>query len=135
MTKINKAEIRIIYADTDQMGIVYHANYLKFFEIGRTELLRELGMPYKVCEEKGIMLPVKEVFIDYKRSAKYDDVIIVSSYVATLKNVSLKINYEIYEKQSQKLLTLGYTVHPFVDKDGKVVRPPEDIFQLIKQGK
>lgn len=134
MKKINKTEIRIIYADTDQMGIVYHANYLKFFEIGRTELLRNLGIPYKVCEEKGIMLPVKEVFIDYKQSAKYDDIIIVSSYVAKLKNVSLKINYEIHEKQSGKLLTLGYTLHPFVNKDGKVAVPSEDIFQIIKSG-
>ena len=75
MPHINQTEIRVIYADTDQMGVVYHSNYLRYFEIGRTELLRELGISYKDMEACGLFLPVKEAFIDYKISIKYDDII------------------------------------------------------------
>ena len=84
-------EIRVMYADTDQMKIVWHGNYLRYFEAARVELFRTFGMSYKEFEEYGFMLPVKEVFIDYKASAKSDDIIIVKTWVATLKHVSMKI--------------------------------------------
>ncbi|WP_295162445.1 thioesterase family protein [uncultured Brachyspira sp.] len=135
MAHINKTEIRVIYADTDQMGVVYHSNYLRYFEIGRTELLRELGISYKDMEEKyNIMLPVKEAFVDYKVSIKYDEVIEVYTNVEKLKNASLKLKYEIRSKENKKILyCTGYTVHPFINNKGEIVKPDEYIYNIISK--
>ena len=127
-------EIRVMYADTDQMKIVWHGNYLRYFEAARVELFRTFGMSYKEFEEHGFMLPVKEVFIDYKASAKSDDIIIVKTWVATLKHVSMKIMYEIYIKDSEKLLTKGYTLHPFVTTDGKLSKLPDELYNVLQKG-
>lgn len=132
MPKVNKTEIRVIYADTDQMGVVYHGNYMRFFEIGRTELLRMLGISYKELEAYGVMLPVKEVFVDYKLPVKYDDVITVHSCIDKLKHASLKIKYEIYN--GDILCTTGYTLHPFVNMEGKVIHPEEFLYNVISKG-
>ena len=136
MAFINKTEIRVIYADTDQMGVVYHSNYLRYFEIGRTELLRELGISYKEMEACGLFLPVKEVFIDYKISIKYDDVIVVHTCIDKLKNVSLKLKYEIRNKEDSDLLyTTGYTLHPFINKSGEIIRPENYLYDIMAKGK
>ena len=136
MAFVNKTEIRVIYADTDQMGVVYHSNYLRYFEIGRTELLRELGISYKEMEACGLFLPVKEVFIDYKISIKYDDVIVVNTCIDKLKNVSLKLKYEIRNKEDSDLLyTTGYTLHPFINKNGEIIRPENYLYDIMAKGK
>ena len=136
MAFINKTAIRVIYADTDQMGVVYHSNYLRYFEIGRTELLRELGISYKEMEACGLFLPVKEVFIDYKISIKYDDVIVVNTCIDKLKNVSLKLKYEIRNKEDSDLLyTTGYTLHPFINKNGEIIRPENYLYDIMAKGK
>lgn len=136
MPFVNKTEIRVIYADTDQMGVVYHSNYLRYFEIGRTELLRELGISYKEMEACGLFLPVKEVFIDYKISIRYDDIIVIDTCIDKLKNVSLKLKYEIRAKEDSNLLyTTGYTVHPFVNKNGEIIRPEDYLYDIIAKGK
>ena len=135
MPHINKTEIRVIYADTDQMGVVYHSNYLKYFEIGRTELLRELGISYKEIEENGILLPVKEAFANYKVSIKYDDLIIIHTQIEELKNVSIKLKYEIKNKEENIIYSTGYTLHPFIDRNGKIVRPNEKIYNLLLSAK
>ena len=136
MAVVNKTEIRVIYADTDQMGVVYHSNYLRYFEIGRTELLRELGISYKEMEACGLFLPVKEVFIDYKISIKYDDVIVVNTCIDKLKNVSLKLKYEIRNKEDSDLLyTTGYTLHPFINKNGEIIRPENYLYDIMAKGK
>ena len=136
MAFVNKTEIRVIYADTDQMGVVYHSNYLRYFEIGRTELLGELGISYKEMEACGLFLPVKEVFIDYKISIKYDDVIVVHTCIDKLKNVSLKLKYEIRNKEDSDLLyTTGYTLHPFINKNGEIIRPENYLYDIMAKGK
>ena len=136
MAFVNKTEIRVIYADTDQMRVVYHSNYLRYFEIGRTELLRELGISYKEMEACGLFLPVKEVFIDYKISIKYDDVIVVHTCIDKLKNVSLKLKYEIRNKEDSDLLyTTGYTLHPFINKNGEIIRPENYLYDIMAKGK
>ena len=136
MAFVNKTEIRVIYADTDQMGVVYHSNYLRYFEIGRTELLRELGISYKEMEACGLFLPVKEVFIDYKISIKYDDVVVVHTCIDKLKNVSLKLKYEIRNKEDSDLLyTTGYTLHPFINKNGEIIRPENYLYDIMAKGK
>lgn len=136
MPFVNKTEIRVIYADTDQMGVVYHSNYLRYFEIGRTELLRELGISYKEMEACGLFLPVKEAFIDYRISIKYDDIIIINTCIDKLKNVSLKLKYEIRAKEDSNLLyTTGYTLHPFINKNGEIIRPEDYLYDIIAKGK
>lgn len=136
MPHINQTEIRVIYADTDQMGVVYHSNYLRYFEIGRTELLRELGISYKDMEACGLFLPVKEAFIDYKISIKYDDIIVVHTSIDKLKNVSLKLKYEIRAKHDYDLLyTTGYTLHPFINKSGEIIRPESYLYDIMAKGK
>ena len=136
MAHVNKTEIRVIYADTDQMGVVYHSNYLRYFEIGRTELLRELGISYKDMENKyNVLLPVKEAFVDYKVSIKYDDIIVVHTRVEKLKNVSLKLKYEIRSKENEKILySTGYTLHPFVNGMGQIVKPDEHLYEIMSKG-
>lgn len=136
MPFVNKTEIRVIYADTDQMGVVYHSNYLRYFEIGRTELLRELGISYKEMEACGLFLPVKEAFIDYRISIKYDDIIIINTCIDKLKNVSLKLKYEIRAKEDSNLLyTTGYTLHPFINKNGEIIRPEDYLYDIMAKGK
>lgn len=127
-------QIRVMYADTDQMKIVWHGNYLRYFEAARVELFRSFGMSYKEFEKRGFMLPVKEAFVDYKAPAKNDDIIVVRTCVAALKHVSMKITYEIYENDSQKLLTKGYTIHPFVNLEGKLSKLPDELYNVLQKG-
>lgn len=127
-------EIRITYADTDQMKVVWHGNYLRFFEMARVELLRTLGMSYKEFEELGFMLPVKEAFIDYKAPAKNDDIIFVKTWIGELRHASIKIMYEIYNKETKTLLTKGCTLHPCVTENGKVTKLPDKFYTLIRKG-
>ena len=138
MAHINKTEIRVIYADTDHMWVVYHYNYLRYSEIVRTELLRELGISYKDMEDKyDIMLPVKEAFVDYKISIRYDEVIVVCTSIEKLKNASLRLKYEIRSKENENILySTGYTLHPFVNKkSGEIVKPDEYLYDIMSKGK
>lgn len=118
---INETTIRVRYAETDQMGIVYHANYFSWFEVGRTEFFRALGMNYKALEEKEILLPVIDVGCKYIISAKYDDEVIIKTKLKKLKGVKIQFDYEIYRKVDNSLLAEGYTIHAFVSKDLKPV--------------
>ena len=111
----NISEIRVRYAETDQMGVVYHGNYFTWFEIGRTSFLRELGYSYKELEKKDMMLPVVNVTCDYKESAKYDDEIQIKTTIKELKGVRITYHYELYRKADQRLLAKGTTTHAFVD--------------------
>ena len=115
---------RVSYGDTDQMGVVYYANYLELFERGRTDMLREAGLPYRKMEEMGLILPVREAHCDYLASAEYDDLLTLRSYVAEVKGATLKIATEIYRED--KLLVKGYVVLVCVDKTSRrVIRIPD----------
>lgn len=116
-----KTEIRARYSETDQMGIIYHANYFNWFEVGRTEFFRKLGYNYKKLEEIGILLPVIDVGCKYKISAKYDDDIIIETWINKMKGVKIEYNYNIIRKRDNVLLAEGHTLHAFVDKDLKPV--------------
>lgn len=128
---MNKLDIRISYRDTDQMGMVYYANYLVFFERGRTELLRDLGFTYKEMEEKGLYFPVINAQCNYHMPAKYDDVITVETRISELKNASIVFYYEI--KMQDKLLASGTTKHPLVNKSFKPTRIPQDLKALLEK--
>ena len=117
-----ETEIRVIYADTDAMGIVYHTNYIKWFEVGRTEYLRQIGYPYKRLEEEGIWLPVVGVNCEYRLPALYDDVLTIRAWVDDLKSATVVMGYEILRRETGALLVNGPTKHAITDKHLKPVR-------------
>jgi acyl-CoA thioester hydrolase len=125
---------RVIYGDTDNMGIAYHANYLRWFEMGRNELFRHLGMPYTQVEARGLMLPVSEVKCKYITPARYDDVIIINTALNMEFRAGMQFDYTIASQDGSATHTTGYTRHAFVNDRGKVVRPPAFIRELIKRG-
>lgn len=130
--KIETTDLRVRYADTDQMGVVYYGNYAQYFEMGRTEWLRKLGFSYRWLEENGIMLPVTELQIKYKRPARYDDLITVTTSLIRLPSVKIEFDYQIHN-QNQELLTTGYTALVFVDKiSGKLCSAPDYLIEKIK---
>jgi len=118
----SRVSVTVRYAETDMMGIVYHANYLPWFEVGRTKLLKEIGVPYKKLEEEGYRLPVLEVSAKYVRPAVYDDTLEIISTVSEKPLLRIRIDYEV--RRDGELLATGNTVHAFVDKLGRPVRPP-----------
>lgn len=125
-------EIRVRYGDTDAMGIVYYANYLRWFEMGRTEMMRHLGIAYKEIEDQGVYLPVSEVFCKYHRPAKYDDVLIIETRIDFLKKVSLQFSYRILRAQDGVELVSGTTLHGFIDRKGKIVKAPSSLASRIE---
>lgn len=126
MKKKSVIKYRVPYADTDQMGVVYYANYLVYFERLRTELLRESEASYKDLEENGVMLPVIEAVCKYKKPAAYDDLLDISGWVDEVKGPKVKICCEV--RKDDELLAEGYTIHACVDtKTRRPVRPPQSL--------
>ena len=118
------ADVRVIFGDTDAMGIVYYATYLKWFEVGRIELVRRGGMTYRDLIEKGIHLPVVEASIRYHRPARFDDRIRIHAEVRKLGGASITFGYRL-EDRGGNILAEGTTRHAFTDEAGKVRRAPE----------
>ncbi|MBP6127624.1 thioesterase family protein [Flavobacterium sp.] len=124
--------VRVRYAETDQMGVVYHGNYAQYFEMGRVEWLRNLGVSYKWMEENGVMLPVVSLEMNYKKPARYDDVLRVKTVLKSQNSVKIEFDYEIYNEQNE-LLTTGYSMLVFVDmKTGRPIVPPSYVSDKIK---
>ncbi|MDR0486216.1 MAG: acyl-CoA thioesterase [Elusimicrobiota bacterium] len=128
---MNTLSIRISYSDTDQMGMVYYSNYLVFFERGRTELFRSLGISYKELEEKECFFPVVRSECNYFAPARYDDIINVETKIAEIGAASVTLYYEI--KRDGKILASGITKHPLVNKDLKPIRFPKEIKEKLEQ--
>ena len=125
-----RTEIRVIYGDTDQMGVVYYANYLRFFEAGRNELIRARGLTYREVEERfRLMLPVVEAHVAYQAPARYDDLVAVETSLADVRRASARFDYRIL-RGGEPLVT-GYTVHACVDLDGRVQRMPPELLQRL----
>lgn len=123
--------VRVRYSETDQMGVVYHGNYAQYFEMGRVEWLRNIGFSYKFMEEKGIMLPVVSLNINYKKPARYDDLLRVKTILKSQSTVKVEFDYEIYNEQDE-LLTIASSVLVFVDaKTGRPTLPPDYILDKI----
>ncbi len=122
---------RVIYRDTDQMGISYYANYFVWFEAARNEYFRALGLVYTECEKKGIFLPVIEAQAKYIASSTYDDELIVRTSVSKFTPSTMRFEYLVLNASNQKLLTQGYTVHVFVDKEMNPRRVPEEVESLV----
>ena len=113
------------------MGMVYYANYLVYFERGRTEWLREKGLTYKALEERGVFLPVIECRCKYHASARYDDLITLRTRVSDTGSASIEFSYEI--TRDGALLTSGTTRHPFVNRDFRLIRVPAEIRQALEK--
>ena len=118
----SRVRVTVRYAETDMMGIVYHANYLPWFEVGRTTLLKEIGVPYKQLEEEGFRLPVLEVTAKYLRPAVYDDALTIVTTLREKPLLRIRLEYEVM--RGEELLATGWSLHAFVDLQGKPVRPP-----------
>ncbi|MFW6147280.1 MAG: acyl-CoA thioesterase [Thermodesulfobacteriota bacterium] len=121
---------RVIYGDCDSMAIVYYANYLRLFEIGRTELLRDLGLTYREVEEKGFFLPATESYLKYLGPACYDDLLTIETTTAFIRRASSRFDYRILREH--ETLVRGYTVHACVDADNRIIRFPDFLLKRMK---
>ena len=128
---IHSTKIRVRYGETDQMGVVYHANYAQYFEVGRTEWLRNLGITYALMEEQGVMLPVISLKVDYKKPAKYDDLLEVKTQLIETPSVRIKFYYEILNQDNEILVT-GLTELVFIDRaKNRPMRCPQSILDRL----
>jgi acyl-CoA thioester hydrolase len=126
-------EVRIAYADTDRMGVVYYANYLAFFERGRTEFLRNLGMRYRDLEEKNrLFMPAMEAHVEYLAPARYDDLIRVRTFLSELGGAHVQFRHEIYMVDDNALIARGYTKHPIVNLLWRPTRLPAELSKLLE---
>jgi len=128
----SEVQIRVLYAHTDNMGIVNNGRYFEFFEAGRNTLLREMGYPYTSLEKINFGLPVIEAHAKYISTAKYDDIITVRACLKQMPTVRVKIDYELYV--GEKLIVTGDTIHSFIKLDIlKPTRPPKEFIELVKK--
>ncbi|MFV8270327.1 acyl-CoA thioesterase [Flavobacterium sp. GT2N3] len=130
--KDHQIQVRVRYSETDQMGVVYHGNYIPYFEIGRVEWLRDKGISYKSMEESGIALPIVSMNINYKKSARYDELLSVHTIFKSQSSVKIEFDCAIYN-ESDELLTTAQFILVFVSlKTGRPTAPPDYILELLK---
>ena len=130
--KNHQIQVRVRYSETDQMGVVYHGNYIPYFEIGRVEWLRDKGISYKSMEESGIALPIVSMNINYKKSARYDELLTVHTVFKSQTSVKIEFDCAIYN-ESNELLTKAQFILVFVSlKTGRPTAPPDYILDLMK---
>jgi acyl-CoA thioester hydrolase len=122
-------DYRIPFADTDQMGVVYYANYLIYFEMAREELMRSIGLPYGELERLGCALPVVEAVCHYRKPARFEDVLTTTAFLAEMKGIRVKIACTV--KRGDELLAEGWTVHAFMNRDGRPQKPPQVFLDAI----
>jgi acyl-CoA thioester hydrolase len=133
---IHRVTCRVLYGDTDAGGVVYNANYLRYFEIGRTEFMREWVCSYRDIEKLGLILPVTECYTRFKAPAFYDDLLTIETSLTELKNISCRFCYKITREEAgqprPKLLVKGYTVHASVNRNGRLTSLPDDIIEKLQ---
>ena len=128
-----KTELRVIYGDTDQMGVVYYANYLRFFEAGRNEFIRARGLRYRDFEDQfRLMLPVVEAHVSYRAPARYDDLLTVETSIEEVRRASARFGYRIV--RDDELVATGHTVHACIDLEGRVKRLPPELLARLGAG-
>jgi acyl-CoA thioester hydrolase len=127
--------IRVRYAETDQMGVVYYANYLVWFEVGRTDLLRRSGWSYRDMEADGFALPVVEAQCSYRQSARYDDELDIRTTGVLLSPVRVRFDYQVVRAADAAVLAEGHTVHASLDPSGRPRRLPERVAGLFPRGR
>ena len=127
----NVTSYRVIYGDTDQMGMVYYGNYLRWFEKGRSELLRQMGAAYSSIEKRGAHFPVTDVSCRYFMSARYDDLVMIETQLAAVARATLSFSYRILRGADNSVLAVGSTRHACVNSHGRVIRIPADLQKLL----
>ena len=125
----SRVHVTVRYAETDMMGIVYHGNYLPWFEIGRTTLLKDHGLSYRELEAAGYRLPVLEVGVKYLKPAFYDDTLTIVTTLGEKPVFRIQLAYEVL--RGDELLATGHTAHAFIDREGRPVRPPPHFSQRM----
>lgn len=130
---LTETSFRVRFAETDQMGIVHHANYLVYFEEGRSELSRQQGMPYSLLEEMGYSLALSEVHVRYGAPAVYDDLLTIRAWVETLRSRGLTFGYEVVRAADGQVLVTGRTAHICVDRSGRARRLPDAWIEPYRQ--
>ena len=128
---IRRTRVRVRYAETDRMGVVYYANYLVWFEVGRTEWLRTTGWSYREMEHEGISLPVIDVQCEYLQPARYDDEIEIRTRAAILTPVRIRFDYEVVRTADDTVTATGHTVHAALDPNGRPCRLPVRVRELF----
>jgi acyl-CoA thioester hydrolase len=127
-------DIRIRYADTDQMKFAYYGKFFEYFEQGRSDMLRSIGLPYTRIEEMGLFLPVIEAHAEYKKAARYDDLLHVVTILRDTPVARVRLDYEVYKEGEKELLAEGYTIHTFVNaQTGKPTRAPAQFVEAIEK--
>jgi len=127
--------VRVRYAETDAMGIVYHTNYIVWFEVGRGEYMRQRGGTYRKWENDGFYLPVTEVDARFIAAARYDDVVVIRTSVAEVRSRSATLFYEIVMEETGQVLVRGRTKHLCTDLEGRIRRLPPDLLLALSGGK
>jgi acyl-CoA thioester hydrolase len=131
-SRARRTRVRVRYADTDRMGVVYHANYLVWFEVGRTEWLRDTGWSYREIEEGGVSLPVIEAHCEYRQPARYDDEIDISTAATVLTPQRIRFDYEARRAADETLAATGHTIHAALGADGRPCRLPSRVLEILK---
>ena len=130
---IHKTHLRVRYAETDQMQYAYYGNYLEYFEVGRTEMMREHGLTYKQIEENGYHMPVSETFVKYKSPAFYDELLEIETKVEKLPQLRVHIDHQIKSTERDVLVAEGYVELVFIKKETKkITRPPKFFLDALK---
>jgi acyl-CoA thioester hydrolase len=133
--RVGLSEFRVRYAETDQMGVVYHANYLVWCEVGRTDLIRELGMPYSELERTGVLLAVAEAGMRFHASARYDDRIRVETSVADVRSRTVTFEYRILNADTDAKLVSAHTMLVALDRDARPSRLPDALRAALEDSR
>ena len=129
----NETQIRVRYAETDQMGYVYYGHYAAYFEVARVEMLRSLGFSYKILEEEGVILPVLNYSIKYIKPAFYDELLKIKIFLKELPATRIRFDYETFNEKDE-LINIAETTLVFVNKKtGRPTAPPEDLLEAMKR--
>ncbi len=128
---IRRTRVRVRYADTDRMDIVYHANYFVWFEVGRTEWLRQTGWSYREMEQDGFALPVIEAHCEFRQPARYDDEIEIATRAVSVTPVRLRFDYDVRRVGEETRLSVGHTVHAVLNDKGRPCRLPGRVRDLL----
>ena len=131
-TASSSSTVRVRYAETDQMGVVYYANYFVWFEVARADLLRTGGWSYREMEHSGVSLPVIEAHCEYRRPARYDDEMEVRTKGRMLSPIRMEFTYEVVRRADQSIAASGHTIHAALDPAGKPCRLPDRIRQVFE---
>jgi acyl-CoA thioester hydrolase len=131
--RIVETELRVRYAETDAMGVVYHANYLVWFEVGRGDFFRASGQDYGNWERRGFLLPVSEVFARYHDSARFGDLVTVRTWLQQVRSRGLTLNYEVCDSVSGRRLVSGWSKHICADAHGRAQQLPQEMRRSLEE--